>query len=158
MHEHCGHLHQLPVGPGPAAGLLGDAALHRGPAAAGDGEPETGEAPPCGRCLIQLVKAVSSTSFFILFHFIHFSHHPNTFVNRTHIENGERGLWVWPWPGVFQPLIDFSWQQPAVSLVANENNQGHRIDRLLSRQMCISVALRTHERAHAAMFTQRTAR
>lgn len=43
VHEHRRHLHQLPVGPGSASGLPGDAALHRGSAATGDGEPETGE-------------------------------------------------------------------------------------------------------------------
>lgn len=51
VHEHRRHLHQLPVGPGSAPGLPGDAALHRGPAAAGDGEPETGERPPSDRWL-----------------------------------------------------------------------------------------------------------
>ena len=43
VYEHRGDLHQLPVGPGSAPGLSGDAALHRGSAAARDGKPETGE-------------------------------------------------------------------------------------------------------------------
>lgn len=48
VHEHRRHLHQLPVGPRPAPGLPGDAALHRGAAAARDREPETGEEGACG--------------------------------------------------------------------------------------------------------------
>lgn len=43
VYEHCWGIHQLPVGPGSASGLPGDAALHRGSAATRDGEPETGE-------------------------------------------------------------------------------------------------------------------
>lgn len=42
MYEHSWDLHQLPVGPRPAPGLPGDAEVRGGPAAPGDGKPETG--------------------------------------------------------------------------------------------------------------------
>lgn len=62
VHEHRRHLHQLPVGPGSAPGLPRDTALHRGPAAAGDGEPETGERPRSDRRLTGSgVSAVSGS-------------------------------------------------------------------------------------------------
>ena len=48
VHEHSWDLHQLPVRPGPAPGLPGDAEVCGGQAAAGDGKPKTGNG---GKCL-----------------------------------------------------------------------------------------------------------